>query len=97
MVSERDQPLSKFTGSNEKVILKVKLERPNAGAPSREPAVDAETQKKMMSFWHKKEQERKQLEEAEEDSYLNSEWANPKGYKQQIMGIGAVQYRPGQR
>lgn len=34
----------------------------------------------MYALWHKKQQEEKELAEAEADehSYLNSQWANPK-------------------
>ena len=94
---ERSQLLSKYVGSNEKVTIKVKLEAAGAGAPSREPTVDAETQKRLMALWHKKDQEAKALSEGSDDSYLNSEWANPRGFKQAMHGLGGVSYMPGRR
>ena len=94
---ERSQPLSKYVGSNEKVTVKVKLEAAGAGAPSREPAVDADTQRRVMALWHKKEAEAKALAEASDDSYLNSEWANPKGFKQAMHGLSGISYAPGRR
>ncbi len=45
---QRDQPLSKFVGRNEKTKIVAKLTRKGAGAPAREAPVDAETQKNMM-------------------------------------------------
>jgi len=90
----RDQPLSKFSGSTEKVSIKVKItsERVTT-APAREPAIDAETQKKLMAQWYKRQEELKRLEEADEDSYLNSEWANPHAYKAAAQGIGQIRFR----
>jgi len=84
----RDQLMSKYVGKNEKCVVKVKLTPANGSAPQREPAVDAETQKKMMALWHKKQEEQKNLEENNEDVYLNSAWANPKSMKNQLHGIG---------
>lgn len=54
--------------------------------PVREPAVDEETQKRMIAFYHKKQQEQKELEENNEDAYLNSQWANPQNLKNQLIG-----------
>ncbi len=70
-----------------------KLQKPGAGAPTREPIVDEKTQKvmcqclrfqsfdveqEMMAFYYKKQEEAKKLEAESEDAYLNSAWANPK-------------------
>lgn len=84
----RDEVLSKYTGKNEKCICQAKFTHKGSGAPQRAPAVDEDTQKKMMQFWHKKQEQQKQLEENDEDSYLNSAWANPKAYKNQMQGFG---------
>jgi len=89
-----DAALSKFVGTNEKMLVKVKLTSERAAQPpQREPAVDAETQQKMIAMWHKKQEEDKRLAEADEDSYLNSEWANPRGFKQAAQGLGNVNFR----
>lgn len=94
---DRDHILSKYIGTNEKVTIKARVEPKGANAPQREPAVDEETRRKMMGLWHKKEQEAVKLEEADEDSYLNSSWANPKGFKQSVLGMGEIKFRPGGR
>ena len=91
---ERGERLSKYVGSNEKLTIKAKLEAAGSGAPSRPPAVDEETQRRMMALWHKKEAQAKALAEQDDDSYLNSEWANPKGFKQQMHGLSAVSFKP---
>jgi len=92
---DRSLLLSKYIGTNEKVSIKAKIEPQSAGAPSREPPVDAETQKKMMALWHKKEQENKALQEENEDNYMNSEWANPNQFKQRMNGIGEISFKGG--
>lgn len=35
----------------------------------------------MMSYYYKKQDEMKKLEEDNDDQYLNSQWANPKNLK----------------
>ena len=93
---QRTEPLSTYTGKNDKVMLKVKIEASQStGAPQREPPVDEATRLKMMSQWHQKQAADKALAGADEDSYLNSEWANPKGFKQAAYGINNIQFRMG--
>lgn len=92
---DRDQLVSKYLGANEKTTIKARIESKGGNAPQREPAVDEETRAKMMSYWHKKEQESNKLEEADEDSYLNSAWANPKGFKQSVLGMGDIKFKSG--
>ena len=91
---DRARPLSDYIGTNEKVTIKAKIEPKGATAPSRPPPVDAETQQRLMSHWHRKEAEAKALAEETEDSYLNSEWANPRGFKQSMHGLSQVAFRP---
>jgi hypothetical protein len=49
--------LSDYFGNNEKQKLVVKVQKRGSGAPSREPLIDQETHKKMLSFYHKKQEE----------------------------------------
>lgn len=92
----RDDTLDKYLKSkNEKVTILVKLTKKGAGAPQREAAVDPETQKKMMAYWHKKQEVEKKLEEDDEDAYLNSEWANTSSFKKNTMGLGDIKWKPG--
>lgn len=93
----REQPLSKFIGTNEKTTIIAKLQKKTSGAPARQPPVDDETRKQMMSYWHKKQEEAKELENDEDDAYLNSAWANPKSLKSSVLGLDRVRFRPGQR
>jgi hypothetical protein len=85
----RDQVMSKYVGKNDKCIIKAKLEQKGAGAPQREPAIDEETKKLMMARWYKKQEEEKRMaENAEDDAFAYSEWANPKSVKNSITGGG---------
>ena len=70
---------SDYFGTNEKSKMVVKVTKKGSGAPVREPMVDAETQKRMMAFYHKKNEEAKKMEELDDgDQYLNSVWADPR-------------------
>jgi len=89
----RDEVMSKYVGKNNKCIIKAKLQPKSVGAPQREPAVDEDTKKKMMAYWHRKQEETKKLNEADEDAYLNSAWADPKGYKNAMNGIANIRIR----
>lgn len=70
VVSKELQPPKLFRdyfGANEKSKFVVKLQSKGSGAPQREPVVDQETHKAMLSFYHKKQEEMKKLEEDNED------------------------------
>ncbi|CAD7973844.1 unnamed protein product [Amoebophrya sp. A120] len=67
--------LSDYVGKNEKTKIVIKLQTKAAGAPVREPRVDENTHKAMLSYYYKKQEEAKRLAEDEDDSYLESNWA----------------------
>ncbi|EPY29312.1 hypothetical protein STCU_04619 [Strigomonas culicis] len=90
----RDADLTKYVGRNEKTKITVKLTSEGAGAPPREPAVDAKTQAALMSHYYRKQEEMKKVIEDEDISYSNSEWANPRGLKKQLMDMDGIKYRP---
>lgn len=87
--------LCDYVGKNEKSKIIVKMQHKGSGAPTREPLIDEESHKSMLSYFHKKQEEQKKLEEDEEDAYLNSAWANPKQLKDQLHGMSNVKFRPG--
>ena len=44
--------------------------------------IDEDTHKKMLSYYHKKQEEAKQLDEIDDgDQYMNSSWADNKQLK----------------
>eukprot|EP00921_Rhytidocystis_pertsovi_P023668 GHVQ01037945.1.p1 GENE.GHVQ01037945.1~~GHVQ01037945.1.p1 ORF type:complete len:299 (+),score=36.74 GHVQ01037945.1:174-1070(+) len=74
--------------SNDKTTIIVRLHPTSSGPPVREPRVDAETHKAMLARYHKHQEEQKLLETDTDDSYLNTEWANPRGLKNSLIGGG---------
>ena len=83
-------------GKNEKTKLVVKAVKKGGGAPAREPAVDADTHKAMLSYYHKKTEEAKTLETADDgDQHLNAAWANSGNLKASLHGSGDVQWKFG--
>lgn len=87
---DRRQVLSDRLGKNEKTKVIGKLQRPGAGAPGREPAIDEEEKKAMMAYYFKKQEEMKQLAENDEDTYLHSAWADPKQLQKSLRGVGNI-------
>ncbi len=82
-----------YFGKNEKSKFVVKLQRKGAGAPVREPVVDGETHKAMLSYYHKKQEEQKKLEDDNEDQYMNSPWANSGAMKAAMHGAANIKFR----
>ena len=90
---ERGKLLSDYIGKNEKTKIIVKFSKKGSGAPMREPLIDKETHSKMLSYYYKKQEEQKKLENENEDSYLDSEWADPKGIQKQLYMKGNISYK----
>lgn len=53
----RSKKLADYIGKNEKTTIVAKLQKRGGGAPVREAAIDEQTQKEMMAFAYKKQQE----------------------------------------
>ncbi|KAI3386717.1 hypothetical protein SNEBB_000473 [Seison nebaliae] len=86
--------LSDHIGWNEKTKCVIKIGRKESGAPGREPIINEEEQKQLMSHYYKKEQEDKRVREHEmhndSDHYLNSPWADPNSLKRQFHGLNNI-------
>jgi len=98
IVSKELQPPKLFRdyfGANEKSKFVVKLQPRGSGAPQREPVVDGETHKAMLSYYHRKQEEHKQLEGDNEDAYMNSAWADNRNLKASLHGTGQIKWRGG--
>lgn len=89
----RDADLAKYIGKNEKTKITVKLTKDGAGAPPREPAVDARAQADLMAHFYRRQEEAKKMLEDEDISFGNSDWANPRGLKGQLQGLSNIQYK----
>jgi hypothetical protein len=80
---------SDIFGPNEKSKFVVKVQGKGQGAPTREPLVDDQSHKKMLAYYHQKQEEQKAMEADNEDDYMNSSWANPKNLKNNLNGMGS--------
>lgn len=81
---------------NEKTKVVVKIAKVGTGQPVAEPQIDKETHSKMLAFYHKKQEEQKTLDQDDDDTYMNSAWANPNQLKNQLVNGGKdVFYRGG--
>lgn len=85
-----EKQLKDYVGRQEKTKAVIKLQRKGQGPPAREPVVDAETQKAMLSWYHKKQEEEKKLADDDDDSHANSAWANPQSLKSHFAGVTTV-------
>ncbi len=84
------QTVGSSFGCNEKTKLTIKLSTLKAGPPVRESRIDEESHKSLMQHYYKRQKELDSLREAEKDdptgdSYLSSEWANPKQLKNSVV------------
>lgn len=85
--------LSDYVGKNEKTKIVVKIQKRGIGAPAREPAVNEETQKAMMAYAYKKQEEWKKLEADAADSHLDAAWADPAALRRNLNGVGNIRLR----
>lgn len=79
-------------GKNEKQKFVVKLQKKGSGAPVKEPTIDEATHKEMLSYYHKKQEEQKELENDNEDQFMNSAWADNRNMKAQMHGTGEIRW-----
>jgi hypothetical protein len=83
--------LSDRLGScNEKTKVIAKLTTKGSGPPVREPIVSEAERNAMAAYYFKRQEELKSLSKADEDDYLNSQWADPKGMKRNLQGLTDV-------
>eukprot|EP00985_Skeletonema_marinoi_P020828 scaffold12444_cov134-Skeletonema_marinoi.AAC.8 len=84
---ERGQLVSDRLGTNEKSKVICKLTLKEAGPPPREAIVSEAERNAMAAYYFKRQEELKELADADDDDYLNSEWADPKGMKHSLQGL----------
>jgi len=64
----RGKTFAEMFGPNEKTKMVIKATQKGGGAPQREPMIDPETHKKMLSYYHAKQEEAKKFDEADENA-----------------------------
>jgi hypothetical protein len=90
---QRGKLLSDYIGRNEKTKIVCKIQKRGAGAPVREPVYDESTQKEMMAYAYRKQEEWKRLEAAEDEEHLNADWASSDQLRSQLHGTGNIRWR----
>ncbi|KAF0038666.1 hypothetical protein F2P81_009150 [Scophthalmus maximus] len=91
---QRGKKLQDYVGKNDKTKLVVKIQKKGQGAPAREPLVTDEQQKQMMLHYHRRQEELKKLDEADDDSHLDSEWSDRQALKKQFQGLSNIKWGP---
>jgi len=90
---QKSKKLMDYLGKNEKTTVIVKMTNGEGAAPPREPVIDQETHKQMLAYYYKKQEEAKKAEADIDDGYLTSPWADPKGLKGELHGVGDIKWK----
>ncbi|XP_044748915.1 cilia- and flagella-associated protein 298 [Coccinella septempunctata] len=91
----RDKIVADYVGKVENCKVIMKLSKKGSGAPAREPIMNEEDRKQMMMHAYRKQEELKKLNADDDDSYLNSEWADSTNMKKSFHGLTNISWRPG--
>jgi len=89
----RDRTLADFLGRNEKTTALVKVTPTDTHPPVKEPPVDTQTQRDMMAFWFRKQEEEKRLKEDDDIHWNNSQWADPNAMRATFQGLKDLRIR----
>lgn len=81
-------------GKHEKTKVVVKLSTKTKGQPSTEPSVSPETMKKLQYESFKRMEEIRKLERDDDDSYLDSNWADQGQLKRKFNGLSNISWKP---
>jgi len=92
---QEGKKLQDYIGKNEKTKVTVKLQKKGSGPPQREQVVSEEQRKQMMLQAYRRQEDLKKLDEADNDDYLNSRWADNKSLQRQFQGLNNISWRPG--
>ena len=92
-VGDGREVLRDFVNVNDTTNLTVYLRSAKDGPPPRQSSIDQTTYRNLVAFYHKREEEVKQLriqaeESRDRDHYLSAEWANPRKLKNSLIGNG---------
>ncbi|CAL8364034.1 unnamed protein product [Lota lota] len=90
----REKKLQDYIGKNEKTKIVVKIQKRGQGAPAREPVITDDQQKQMMMHYYRRQEELKKLEDADDDSHLDSDWSDRQALKRQFQGLNNIKWGP---
>jgi hypothetical protein len=86
--------LSDYIGTNDKTKLIVSIHPKSSPPPVRHGRIDTETYKNILSYYQKRSETSRQLENDEDDSYLVSDWADSRQLKHSLSGTrNSIQWR----
>ncbi|XP_053187623.1 cilia- and flagella-associated protein 298 [Scomber japonicus] len=91
---QRGKKLQDYIGKNEKTKLVIKIQKKGQGAPAREPLLTDEQQKNMMMHYHRRQEQLKKLQDADDDSYMDSDWSDRQALKRQFQGLTNIKWGP---
>ena len=86
--------LKDHLGKHEKTKVVVKQSTRAKGQPSTEPSWSPETMKKLQFESFKRMEEIRKLERDDDDSYLNSNWADQGQLKRRFNGLNNISWKP---
>ncbi|KAK8741801.1 hypothetical protein OTU49_002407 [Cherax quadricarinatus] len=83
-----------YLGKNEKSKVIMKIQKRGQGPPGREPMLTEEQQKALMAAEFKRREELKRLDNDDDDSYLNSAWADNHQLHRRFQGLDNISWKP---
>ncbi|XP_023025450.1 cilia- and flagella-associated protein 298-A [Leptinotarsa decemlineata] len=83
-----------YVGKIENCKVIMKISKRGEGAPGREPIMTEEQRKELMLHAYRKQEEFKKLENDDDDSYLNSDWADSGNLKKTFHGLHNISWKP---
>ncbi|GFW35969.1 cilia- and flagella-associated protein 298 [Trichonephila clavipes] len=90
---DKDKLLSDYVGKNEKSKIIIKLQKKGHGAPVKEPVLTEEQRKILLLEEHRRRQEFKRLEIDDDDSHLDSQWADNNRLKKSYLGLSTIRFK----
>ncbi|XP_045596824.1 cilia- and flagella-associated protein 298-A [Procambarus clarkii] len=82
-----------YVGRNEKSKMIMKVQKRGQGPPSREPTLTEEQRKALMAAEFQRREQLKKLDE-DDDSYLNSSWADNHQLHRAFQGLSNISWKP---
>lgn len=83
-----------YIGRNEKSKVILKVQCRGQGAPGREPVLTEDQRKQLMVAEFKRREELKRLQEDDDDSYLDSTWADSRQLQRSFQGLLNISWKP---
>ncbi|VEN52246.1 unnamed protein product [Callosobruchus maculatus] len=83
-----------YVGKVENCKVIMKISKRGEGPPGREPVMTEDERKQLMLHAYRKQEELKKIEKDDDDSYLNSDWADGSSLKKTFHGLNNISWRP---